>query len=62
MLGIPPDASLAQARKAWREAVKESHPDAMIARGVPAEAVKLAERRLISINAAWAELQERKAA
>lgn len=62
VLGIPPDASLAQARKAWREAVKESHPDAMIARGVPAEAVKLAERRLISINAAWAELQGRKAA
>ena len=51
VLGIPPDASLAEARKAWRAAVKESHPDAMIARGVPAEAVKLAERRLIAINA-----------
>jgi DnaJ like chaperone protein len=62
VLGIPPDASLAEARKAWRAAVKESHPDAMIARGVPAEAVKLAERRLIAINAAWAELQERRAA
>jgi len=28
----------------------------MIARGVPPEAVRLAERRLIAINAAWAEI------
>lgn len=62
VLGIPPEATLAQARAAWREAVKESHPDVMIARGVPAEAVQLAERRLVAINAAWAELQARKAA
>ena len=34
----------------------------MIARGVPAEAVKLAERRLIAINAAWQEIQSRVAA
>jgi DnaJ like chaperone protein len=34
----------------------------MIARGVPAEAVKLAERRLIAINQAWDEIQTRKAA
>lgn len=62
VLGIPQGATLDDARAAWREAVKESHPDRMIARGVPAEAVQLAERRLIAINAAWAELQSRKAA
>ena len=62
VLGIAPDATLEQARAAWRAAVKESHPDQMIARGVPAEAVQLANRRLIAINAAWAELQERQAA
>lgn len=62
VLGIPPDASLETARKAWREAVKDSHPDRMIARGVPAEAVKLAERRLIAINAAWQDIQARVAA
>ena len=62
VLGIAADASLEQARAAWRAAVKESHPDRMIARGVPAEAVQLANRRLIAINAAWAELQARQAA
>ncbi|MEO5613750.1 MAG: molecular chaperone DjiA, partial [Cypionkella sp.] len=50
------------ARAAWRAAVKDSHPDVMIARGVPAEAVQLATRRLIAINAAWDEIQAKVAA
>lgn len=62
VLGLAPGATLAQARAAWRQGVKDSHPDVMIARGVPREAVKLAERRLIAINAAWDELQGRIAA
>ena len=33
-----------------------------LARGVPAEAVKLAERRLIDINAAWEDIQRKMAA
>ena len=62
VLGIPHTASVAEARVAWKQAVRDSHPDAMIARGVPAEAVKLAERRLIAINAAWEEISARRAA
>jgi DnaJ like chaperone protein len=62
VLGIAADASVEEARRAWREAVKDSHPDRMIARGVPVEAIKLAERRLIAINAAWHEIQSRVAA
>lgn len=62
VLGILPDASLSQARAAWRAAVKDSHPDVMIARGVPLEAVKLAERRLMALNAAWDEIQHKRAA
>jgi DnaJ like chaperone protein len=34
----------------------------MLARGVPAEAVKLAEQRLIAINAAWEEISSKQAA
>lgn len=59
VLGLPPDASIEQARAAWREAVRESHPDRMLARGVPEEAVKMAEKRMININAAWEEIQAR---
>lgn len=62
LLGVPHDASLDQIRQAWKQAVRENHPDAMIARGVPPEAVVLAERRLIAINAAWEDLRERVAA
>ncbi|WP_309664413.1 molecular chaperone DjiA [Tabrizicola sp.] len=62
VLGIAHDATFAEARAAWKQAVRDSHPDAMIARGVPAEAVKLAERRLIAINAAWEEISTRRAA
>jgi DnaJ like chaperone protein len=56
VLGIPPGTSLEEARAAWRQLVRESHPDRMIARGVPEEAVKLAEKRLIAINRAWEEI------
>ncbi|TGD44160.1 molecular chaperone DjiA [Pseudotabrizicola sediminis] len=62
VLGVAANAPMNQVRAAWRQAVKDSHPDAMIARGVPAEAVKLAERRLIAINAAWDEISGQRAA
>jgi DnaJ like chaperone protein len=62
VLGVSPEEPIDQIRAAWRQMVKDSHPDAMIARGVPAEAVKLAERRLIAINAAWHEISGRRAA
>ncbi len=59
ILGVRPDASLEEVRKAWRALVRDSHPDRMLARGVPEEAVKLAEKRLIDINRAWEEINDR---
>lgn len=59
VLGLMPEASLDEARAAWKQAVRDNHPDQLIARGVPPEAVKLAERRLIAINEAWAEINAR---
>jgi DnaJ like chaperone protein len=56
VLGIPPGTPVEEARAAWRALVRESHPDRMIARGVPEEAVKMAETRLIAINRAWEEI------
>lgn len=57
VLGVDPDTSIADIRTAWRKAVRESHPDQMIARGVPEEAVNLATRRLVAVNKAWGEIQ-----
>lgn len=58
VLGVSRDTPLADIRKAWRQEVRDSHPDRMIARGVPEEAVKLAEKRLIAVNRAWEEINE----
>lgn len=59
VLGLPPHASVQEVRAAWRQAVKDSHPDRMMARGIPPEAIKLAERRLIAVNEAWEEISHR---
>lgn len=62
LLELPRDASLDQARAAYRRMVRDSHPDALRARGVPEEAVRLAEDRLKALNLAWDEVQQRAAA
>lgn len=58
VLGVTADAPVDEIRAAWRRLVRDSHPDRMIARGVPEEAVKLAEKRLIAINAAWKDINK----
>ncbi|WP_145110524.1 TerB family tellurite resistance protein [Cereibacter azotoformans] len=62
VLGVGHDAPLTEIRSAWKRAVRDCHPDRMVARGVPEEAVKLAERRLIDINRAWEEISAKQAA
>jgi len=58
ILGVTADQSLEDIRKAWRQLVRESHPDQMLARGVPEEAIRMAERRMVDINRAWEKIQE----
>jgi DnaJ like chaperone protein len=62
VLGVAHGADLALVRAAWKQAVRDSHPDRLIARGVPPEAVELASRRMIDINAAWEEINRKRAA
>lgn len=56
VLGVTSDASKEDIRKAWRQLVRDTHPDSMFARGVPEEAIKLAEKRMIDINRAWDQI------
>lgn len=56
VLGLPMNADRDQARAAWKAMVKDNHPDVLMARGVPPEGLKLAAKRLIAINAAWATI------
>ena len=60
VLGVTPDTPLDEVRKAWRHLVRQTHPDTMMARGVPKEAIRLAERRMIDINRAWEEINAMK--
>lgn len=62
VLAVDRDAPMPEVRAAWARAVKENHPDRLIARGVPAEAVGLAERRLVAVNAAWEAIRRDRAA
>lgn len=62
VLKVCRDAPLAEIRDVWRKAVLETHPDQLAARGVPPEAVRMAEKRLIAINRAWEEISTRRAA
>lgn len=59
VLGVSPDMPLADIRKAYRKLVRENHPDAMVARGVPEEALLLAQKRMADINKAWDEIESR---
>ncbi|MDU8913236.1 molecular chaperone DjiA [Aestuariicoccus sp. MJ-SS9] len=59
VLGVDPDMPVEEIRKVWRQLVRDSHPDVMIARGLPAEAVRMSEKRLIDINRAWEEIVAR---
>ena len=59
VLGIESHASVEEARAAYRAGVREAHPDRAIARGLPREAVALAEARVIALSRAWDEIRAR---
>lgn len=62
VLGVEPGDDIETIRARWRDLVRETHPDRMIARGLPEEAVRLAARRLAAINLAWDEIRTASAA
>ena len=49
---------LDQIKTVWRGLVRNTHPDSLMARGLPEEAVKMAEKRMIVINRAWEQVQD----
>lgn len=53
VLGLAPSASDAEIKARHRALVTANHPDRLTGRGVPAEFVAVAERKLAAINAAY---------
>ncbi|GAB4519623.1 MAG: DnaJ family molecular chaperone [Amphiplicatus sp.] len=53
ILGVDPDASPQAIKAAYRALVREHHPDALIARGVPPALARIGEARTAAINLAY---------
>lgn len=58
VLGVTPAASNEEIKAAYRRLVKEHHPDAMIARGVPEEFIAIATDKVAAINGAYERIKE----
>lgn len=56
ILGVMPDASAGAIREAYHRLVRESHPDLVMAQGLPPECVALATARVARINAAYEQI------
>ncbi|GAB2183721.1 TerB family tellurite resistance protein [Roseibium sp. LAB1] len=56
VLGLGPEASDVELKAHYRREVQETHPDRLIARGVPEEFVRIANDRLAALNDAWAKI------
>jgi len=60
VLGVQPSWDLSEIKRKWKKLVRESHPDKLTARGLPTEAIALANNRLFRINEAWEKISKAK--
>jgi DnaJ like chaperone protein len=57
ILGLSYSADDNELRQTFRRLVRENHPDSLIARGVPAEFIRLATDKLAAINTAYEKIR-----
>jgi DnaJ like chaperone protein len=57
ILGVSYVADEDELKQTYRRLVRENHPDSLMARGVPAEFIKLANDKLAAINGAFEKIQ-----
>lgn len=61
VLGVPPGATEAQVKAAWRRLARDHHPDRHLAQGTPPEFIRVAEARMAAINDAYRQLSRGRA-
>lgn len=59
-LGLKPDASAAEVKKAYRKLVSQYHPDKLVSRDLPEEMIEMAKTRVREINAAYDQIKAAK--
>ena len=57
ILGLSYAADEEELKQTYRRLVRENHPDSLMARGVPAEFIKLANDKLAAINNAYEKIR-----
>lgn len=60
-LGVSPQASDSEVKKAYRRLMNQHHPDKLVARGLPETMIKLAQRRTQEIQAAYESIKRARA-
>ena len=58
ILGLDHAATRDDVKRAYRRMVKENHPDALVARGVPPEFIAIANEKLAVINEAYRRIMD----
>lgn len=62
VLDLPVDSSFDEVRRRYRQLVTEVHPDKVIAKGLPEEFVRYAQRRFQEVQEAYEAIRARQAA
>jgi len=58
ILGVARDADMATIKSAYRRLVRENHPDALMAKGLPQEFIDLAQEKMSALNAAYERIEK----
>jgi DnaJ like chaperone protein len=61
-LGVGPKASDAEIKKAYRRLISQHHPDKLMAKGLPEEAMRMASQKTQEIRRAYETITEARAA
>ncbi len=57
ILGVSPDASDAEVKKAYRRLLSQHHPDKLVSKGLPEEMMQMAAQKTHEIKQAWERIR-----